>query len=88
MNAEQPFRWRALSRQAGFRLVGDSVELLIEGNRRQSVDVEETPDGSLLLRSEVAKPSILRQLRTPLLDAWHRNRFSEFVDFSVDSAVV
>jgi hypothetical protein len=84
MNAEQPFRWRAFSRQAGFRLVGDSVEVLIESSRRQSIDVEENADGSLLLRSEVAKPSILRQLRTPLLDAWHRNRFSEFVDFSLD----
>jgi hypothetical protein len=84
MNAEQPLRWRTFSREAGFRLVGNSVEILIEGTRRQPIDVEEGADGSLLLRSEVAKPSILRQLRTPLLDAWHRNRFSEFVDFGLD----
>src|SRR5947207_1968868 len=85
MNVEQRLRWRSLSRAVGFRVVGEAIDVVIEGTRRQTISVETVPDGSILLRSVVAMPTVVGRLRTPLLDAWRRNRFSEFVDFSVDS---
>ena len=48
------------------------------------VYIEHYEDGSIRLWSIVARPAALREVRTPRLDAWHRNRLSEFVGFSLD----
>lgn len=84
MNADNTVPWRTLSRAVGLRVSGLAIDVPIEGARRQTIQVIEDPDGSFRLHSVVARQSVVRRLRTPLLDAWHRNRFSEFVDFSVD----
>ena len=84
MSADLHADWRALSREAGLRPSGDTIEVQFADARRQTVFVEERQDGSTRLWSIVARPSALRELHTPQLDAWHRNRLSEFVGFSLD----
>jgi hypothetical protein len=84
MSGDRRADWRALSREAGLRPSGDTIEVRFADDRRQTVVIEEHQDGSIRLWSIVARPSALRELRTPQLDAWHRNRLSEFVGFSLD----
>lgn len=84
MSAESRTPWRRLSREAGLRPDGNTIEVRFGDGRRQMVSIDEHPDGSIRLWSIVARPAALRELRTPRLDAWHRNRLSEFVGFSLD----
>ena len=84
MSAESQSSWRDLSHETGLRPNDDSIEVHFGDGRRQTVRVDEHPDGSIRLWSIVARPSALRNLHTPRLDAWNRNRLSEFVGFSLD----
>lgn len=84
MSAEQHASWRTLSRDAGLRPSGDSIEIRFADGRGQTVFVESQEDHSIRLWSIVARPSALRELDSPQLGAWHRNRLSEFVGFSID----
>ena len=79
------FDWRAHSRQAGLRVIDDALEVTLQEQRRQKVFVELPNDETIRLWSVVAKPSVVNDLGTPTLDAWHRNRLSEFVGFAVDA---
>ena len=78
------FDWRSISRQAGLRLVDDALEIVLHEQRRQRVFVETEYRDTVRLWSIVARASAVGNLETPTLDAWHRNRLSEFVGFTID----
>jgi hypothetical protein len=84
MSDSATFDWPSLSRQTGLRVVGDEIEVILHEGRGQKVFVDLTHDQSVRLWSIVARPSVVNSLQTPSIDAWHRNRLSEFVGFSVD----
>lgn len=79
-----PADWRRLSRAAGLRSSGDSIEVSFGDGRRQTVFTDASENEVLRLWSVVARASALSVLKTPVLDAWHRNRMSELVGFSLD----
>lgn len=81
MNAD----WRALSRAAGFRPERHQIEVRFGDQRGQRVFVEEPNDGAIRIWSVVAKPADVRRLDQPLVEAWRRNRLSEFVGFTLDT---
>ena len=77
--------WRRLTREAGLRLDGDTIEVTFGDQRRQTVYVETAGDGmTLRLWSIVARPAALSMLHTPDIDGWRRNRLSELLGFSID----
>ena len=76
--------WRRLSREAGLRVDSDSIEVTFYDERQQTVYVEAMTDEAIRLWSVVARPSALDPLDDPVVDAWRRNRLSEFVGFTLD----
>lgn len=84
MSANGQQDWRRLSRDAGLRLIADTIEIRFADDREQTVYVEEHRDGSFRLWSIIAWPSALRDLSTPHSAAWYRNRLTEFVGFTLD----
>jgi len=77
--------WRSLSRQAGLRLTDDGIEVSLADQRRQVLHADAPAEDTIKLWSVVARPAALARLRTPLVDAWRRNRFSELIGFTVDT---
>lgn len=78
--------WKALARQAGFRVsLDDSIDVRL-GESHQIVHVDaHTSDEALRLWSIIATPRTLEPITdSPLRYAWGRNRFSELVGFAVD----
>ena len=53
--------------------------------RFQSIVVDEDAAECLHLKTIVATPSDMLPLKTPLANAWRRNRLSELIGFDVDS---
>ncbi len=84
MHAETMADWRELSLLSGFALDADAITVEFADGRRQVIRIEEHRDGAIRLWSSVARPYVVRTLATPLLDAWYRNRLSEFVGFAID----
>jgi hypothetical protein len=76
--------WQRLSRDAGLRVDIGRIEVVFRDQRRQFVFAESGDAETIRIWSIVAKPSALVHLRTPVIDAWRRNRLSELVGFTVD----
>jgi hypothetical protein len=81
MNAD----WRSLSRRAGLRLTHDGIEVSLADQRSQILHADAFSEDTIKLWSVVARPAALARLRTPLVDAWRRNRYSELVGFTLDT---
>ena len=76
--------WQELSRKAGLRMVGNSIEIVFKDQRRQQLNVDVDASGSMRLWTTIAWPAQVRRLPKPYLTAWHRNRLSELVGFRLD----
>jgi hypothetical protein len=84
MSDSASFGWQSLSRQAGLQTLDDTLDVILDGRRRQRVYVDLGHGETVRLWSIVARPAVVSSLETPTLDVWHRNRLSEFVGFSID----
>ena len=62
---------------------GENAVLVITGDRRQRVEVRETPD-TYEFRSIVVRPSAIASVVDAPLRAWRRNRGLQLVGFRVD----
>jgi hypothetical protein len=78
--------WRALSGQAGFKVLGNELTIAFEDGRRHKVVVEERPDQEAIRLWAVAvRPSALPdEPEGPQVLAWTRNRSSDLVGFKID----
>jgi hypothetical protein len=76
--------WQRLSRSAGLRVEGNSIEIVFKDQRRQQINVEVDASGSIRLWTIIARPAQVRRLSDPYLTAWHRNRLSELVGFRLE----
>jgi hypothetical protein len=77
--------WRELSWRAGLRDDGNTIRVQFKDARRQVVEVDAADPESIRLWSVAARPAALERLDEPLLVAWHRNRFTELVGFTLDA---
>jgi len=76
--------WRAFCRGAErISVDGDSGVLVIAGDRRQRVEIRETPD-TYELMSIVVRPSAVASVPDVPLRAWRRNRGLQNVGFRID----
>lgn len=76
--------WQRLSREVRLSVNGFAIEVTFADQRRQTVFVDDRSSDAIRLWSVVAKSSDMRDLDTPVLDAWRRNRLSELTGFTVD----
>jgi hypothetical protein len=83
-----PTDWRALSREAGLAVTGETLIVTLPGDRRQEVFVETGDDQALRVWSFAASPSRVAAAVPPdessHLLAWRRNRASDLVGYKVD----
>jgi len=77
--------WQGLTRHAGLRFEGNTIVVSFLDQRSQTVNAESSGEDTLRLWSVVAKRAMLHGLKTPLIDAWYRNRLSELVGFTLDT---
>ena len=78
--------WRALSRDAGLRYVGDSIRVPCGEDRFQEVRVDDSDPPAIRLWSRVASRSQLAdrpEMERPEVEAWLINRYRELVGFKV-----
>lgn len=76
--------WRRLTREAGFVVTGDVIEVRFHDERRQQVLVEDANPTLLRVWSVAARPAMLQEIGDPDLYAWGRNRLSDLVGFKTD----
>lgn len=77
--------WRRLSREAGLALSGDTIDVGMQGGRRQQVFVEDTNPALIRVWSVAARPAMLAAVGGPDEYAWRRNRLSDLVGFKTDT---
>jgi hypothetical protein len=76
--------WRAFCRGAErISIDGESAVLVMTGDRRQRVEIRETPD-TYEFMSVVVRPSVVASVPDVPLRAWRRNRAMQSVGFRVD----
>jgi hypothetical protein len=78
--------WKALSRDAGLRYVGDTIHVPCGENRFQDVRVDDADPSAIRLWSRVATRSQLvdrPEMERPEVEAWLINRYRELVGFKV-----
>lgn len=78
--------WRKMSREAGFAVLGDEIEVAFADSRRHRVTVEERSDRrELRLWAVAARPAMVPDdPEGPNVHAWTRNHFSDLVGFKID----
>ena len=78
--------WRKLSREAGFKVSGDELEVVFSDGRQHRVTVEEPADRQeVRLWAIAARPAMLPyDPEGAHVHAWKRNRFSDLVGFKID----
>lgn len=78
--------WRRMSREAGFTVAGDEIEVTFADSRKHRVTVEEGSDRrGLRLSAVAARPAMVPDdPEGPHVHAWKRNRFSDLVGFKID----
>ena len=76
--------WMAFCRGAErISIDGESAVLVMTGDRRQRVEIRETPD-TYEFMSVVVRPSVVASVPDVPLRAWRRNRAMQSVGFRVD----
>jgi hypothetical protein len=79
--------WIAFCRGAErISIDGESAVLVITGDRRQRVEIRQTPD-TYEFMSVVVRPSVVASVPDVPLRAWRRNRAMQSVGFRVDRRV-
>lgn len=75
-----------MSREAGFTVAGDEIEVTFADSRKHRVTVEEGSDRrGLRLSAVAARPAMVPDdPEGPHVHAWKRNRFSDLVGFKID----
>jgi hypothetical protein len=81
--------WRNLARRADLALTpADTTRIELQGGSTQAVELREHADSKTLrARSVIASRKTLAEASSdvePLLYAWHRNRLSDLVGFTID----
>ena len=64
-------------------LDGESAVVVVSGERRQRIEIRETPD-TYEFASVVVRPSVVESVPDVPLRAWRRNRAMQLVGFRVD----
>lgn len=75
--------WRAFCRGAERISVDGESAVVMTGDRRQRVEIRETPD-TYEFMSIVVRPSVVASVPDVPLRAWRRNRAMQNVGFRVD----
>jgi hypothetical protein len=76
--------WMAFCRGAErISIDGESAVLVTTGDRRQRVEIRQTPD-TYEFMSVVVRPSVVASVPDVPLKAWRRNRAMQSVGFRVD----
>lgn len=76
--------WMAFCRGAErISIDGESAVLVMTGDRRQRVEIRQTPD-TYEFMSVVVRPSVVASVPDVPLRAWRRNRAMQSVGFRVD----
>lgn len=77
--------WRELCRHKGLRLRGDEIEVVLKGNRKHLVKLQEEPD-AYKVSALVATASIFNKIDDLPLLSWKRNHGAELIGFMVDGS--
>jgi hypothetical protein len=75
--------WRQLCRDMNLRFRGDEIEIVLKGNRKHAIQIQEEPD-AYRASSFVATAGIFNKVDDLPLLSWKRNHGAELVGFMVD----
>ena len=75
--------WRDLCRRNGLSFRGDEIEIVLKGNRKHLLQVQEEPD-AYRVSALVANAGIFNKVDDLPLLSWKRNHGAELVGFMVD----
>jgi hypothetical protein len=75
--------WRELCRHKGLRFRGDEIEIVLKGNRKHFMQVQEEAD-AYRVSALVATASIFDKVDDLPILSWKRNHGAELVGFMVD----